>query len=123
MKIAIPYWQNIISPVFDAAATVVIVDVDRGVELGREKKYAASGDPLLRAGQLAGLGVDLLICGAISGRLESLLAASGVKIISNIRGDIDDVLNAFLQGTLTGGQFFMPGCRGQRRRRRGRQRG
>jgi predicted Fe-Mo cluster-binding NifX family protein len=67
---------------------------------------------------VAGLGVDVLICGAISAPLRAVLAAEGVRVIPNRCGFVEEVLRAFLSGELTEQAFLMPGCREQPRQRR-----
>jgi len=122
MKIAIPCWQNIVSPVFDVACTVLLVETANGLELSRYTSALSCSDPFARVQQLVISGADLLICGAISAQLESMLISAGVQVVSNICGAVDDVLNAFLKGALVDTPFLMPGCQGQRRRSRNRYR-
>jgi predicted Fe-Mo cluster-binding NifX family protein len=63
------------------------------------------------------MGVETLVCGAISRELEALLVEEGILVIARICGTIDDVLNAYAAGTLGAPQYAMPGCCGQGRRR------
>jgi len=120
MKIAIPCWQNIVSPVFDAAGTVLLVEFANGRELNRQTSALSRNDPLARARQIVFLGTDTLICGAISGHLEAMLRSAGVRVVSNIRGAVEEVLSAFLKGVLIDTPFLMPGCYGRKRRSRNR---
>jgi predicted Fe-Mo cluster-binding NifX family protein len=76
-----------------------------------------------RARQLVELGVDQLICGALSCRLMDLLDAGGVAVTANICGDVEQVLQAFIEKRLTDDQFLMPGCCGRRRHFRRRRHG
>ena len=62
-----------------------------------------------RASRIEGLGIDTLICGAISRLFYNLLAASGMKVISWVSGTADEVLKAYLEGTLAQSRFSMPG--------------
>ncbi|MGQ9650078.1 MAG: NifB/NifX family molybdenum-iron cluster-binding protein [Phycisphaerae bacterium] len=119
MKIAIPQWQDRVSPVFDVAGNLLVVDVANGLEEARLKVDLTATDPLRRAQQVAGLAPDVLICGAISWPLEMALTSAGVRVISQICGGIDEVLEAFANGNLADERFIMPGCC-RRRRMRGR---
>lgn len=123
MRIAIPSWQGRISPVFDVAKTLLLVDVDGSRELGRNERRVVHVDPLARARGVAELGANVLICGAISWPLEMALTSAGVRVIPQTCGPVDDVLEAFLRGQLTNNAFLMPGCCGRRRRFRSRRRG
>lgn len=120
MKIIIPYWQGKVSPLFDAACTMLLVDMDKDRELGRTLTSLKCADPLQRVRQTMGFGADILICGAISGQLECMLQSTGLRIISNICGSVDDVLIAFAKNSLCTVPFLMPGCHGVRRRSRNR---
>lgn len=116
MKVAIPVWQGRVSPVFDVAGQLLLVETTAGAERSRREQVLTEEDAARRADRLAGLGVETLICGAISGPLESLLADRGITVVSRVCGNVDDVLAAFRSGSLGGEQFAMPGCCGRARR-------
>jgi predicted Fe-Mo cluster-binding NifX family protein len=116
MKIAIPNWQGRISPVFDAAQSLIMVEVDNGRELRRSESRIECADPLARVRQATDMGANVLICGAISRPLETALAAANIRVISQTCGPVEDVLEAFLCNQLTEKAFLMPGCCGRRRR-------
>ena len=116
MRLAIPIWNGRISPVFDVAGDLLVIDVQDGTEVGQENVRLDGSAPTIRAGQLADLGVDVLICGAISRDLEDMVSSAGVNVISQTRGRADRVLRAFISGQLTARAFLMPGCDGHCRR-------
>jgi predicted Fe-Mo cluster-binding NifX family protein len=115
MKVAIPIWHSRISPVFDVAKRLLVVDLEDGVETHRSEEVLGEVNPGKR---VANLGVDVLICEAVSYPLEAMLTSSGVQVIAQTCGEVEDVLGAFLSGRLTEEAFRMPGCRGQHRRGR-----
>jgi predicted Fe-Mo cluster-binding NifX family protein len=122
MKVAVPDWQGRVSPVFDVAEQILLVDTDdRDVDPWRTERLDSAG-PHERARQLADLGVDVLVCGAISWPLEALLATSGIRVIPLVCGNVAEVVQAFCDGTLNDGQFAMPGCCRKRRQVRNRRR-
>jgi len=128
MKIAIPHWQGRISPVFDVAAHVLIVEIDGARELNRREATFDVEEPRARAAQLVAADTNILICGALSGPLATALSAVDIEVFSHICGDMESVLTAFVEGRLNQDVFLMPGCCGHRRRARaghgrGRQRG
>lgn len=116
MRIAIPSWQGRVSPVFDTAGKVLVVDVENGRELQREDWPLTKTDVLARAGEFLKLGADTLVCGAISAPLEAALVSSGVRVFGFVCGPVEEILAAFLEGRLSRQAFFMPGCGGRRRR-------
>lgn len=118
MRIVIPQWQGRISPVFDAAGSLLFVETDGSRELRRETRRLLGPDPVSRAAEFAAMGADVLICGAISKPVEEWLVSSGVRVIGFTCGTVEQVLDAFLKGDLPNREFVMPGCQ-QRRRRMG----
>jgi predicted Fe-Mo cluster-binding NifX family protein len=120
MKVAIPHWQGRVSPVFDVAGNVLIVELSGGTELGRRNVTFNAETVHHRVARLAETGADALICGAISRPLEMAVSAAGIEVIPQTCGDVEQVLAAFIGGQLNGRAFLMPGCCGRRRRFRGR---
>jgi len=117
MRVAVPVYADRISPVFDAAAYLLIIDVANGEEISRRRMLIQEPEPLRRARCVAGLGVDVLICSAISRPLEVMLGSFGVRVIARKYGSVEEVLQAYISGQLTEEAFMMPGCPGRRRGR------
>ena len=117
MIVAIPVWQGRVSPVFDVAGQLLVVELNGSVENARRYETLPDEAPERRTQQLQALGVGTLICGAISRPLEALLAEGQIEVIPRICGDAEEVLRAFLSAGLQDDQFAMPGCCGQKRRR------
>jgi len=118
MIIAIANWQGSISPVFDVSDRLCLVHIENGKELRRENILLKNRNPFLRAKEMADAGIELLICGAVSHVLETTLISVGIRVIGFVCGNLENVLEAFVRGRLTGGNFFMPGCIGGRQRYR-----
>jgi len=116
MKVAIPHWQGRVSPVFDVATHVLLVDVHDGAERRRQDVHLDASGPRARASVLADLGADVLVCGAISRQQETALSGAGVRVIPQVCGDVEEVLVAFSDGRLSHDAFLMPGRYGWRRR-------
>lgn len=111
MKAAIPIFENRISPLFDTAQHLVLVEIENGRELRRAEHALSEAELVPRARRVAGLGVDILICGAISCELKNMLQSAGVEVMPQICGPVEDVLAAFLSGELADMPFLMPGHR------------
>ena len=116
-RIAIPTWDDRISPVFDVARHLLVVDVEDNAEVARSEVVIEETALPRRAKQLTDLGVNVLICGAMSRPLERMLTSAGVQVIPHTCGSADSVLKTFLSGQLTEQAFLMPGCRGRGRGR------
>ncbi len=116
VKVGIPTWHGRISPVFDVASRLLVVETDGGMALERQEKPLHETQLRARAQHVARLGVGILICGAVSWPLEQMLVASGVQVVPQTCGPVEDILQAFLSGRLVDQAFLIPGCCGRRRR-------
>jgi predicted Fe-Mo cluster-binding NifX family protein len=115
MNVAIPMLEDRVSPVFDVARMIVLVELDGGREARRQMVPLRSQDVLRRVGELSQHGVQVLICGAVSRPLEAALSAAGIRVIPQTCGPVEEVLGAFVAGRLDDPVFLMPGCCGRRR--------
>lgn len=116
-RIAMTLWQERIAPLFDTAGALLILDVNTS-EQG-EAFVAQSRDALFpqdrrsccgRIDFLRMLGVQTLICGAISQGMEMTAKSAGIEVFGFRRGSSDEVLQAYLMGRLEDEYFTMPGC-------------
>jgi predicted Fe-Mo cluster-binding NifX family protein len=112
MKIALPVWENKISPVLDTASRLLIAEIKEGGEISRFEVFLDERNLSRRCHRILGMGVNALICGAVTRHFSDLLKASGIKLITGISGQPDDVLHACLEGNLEQPRFFMPGRTG-----------
>jgi len=117
MYVAIPTLADRVSPVFDVAQNVLLVELDEAHEVYRQTVPLHSQDIAHRAAELAQYGVNVLICGAVSRPLEELLRAAGIHVIAQTCGPVEEVLRAFADNRLDQRAFLMPGCCGARRHR------
>jgi predicted Fe-Mo cluster-binding NifX family protein len=107
-----------VSPVFDAARRIRIVEIDDGTEVLRTEHSVGDMLPWQRVKLLGEQGVTHLICGAISMPVMNLLMAHGIKVTPNIAGYVDEVLRAYASSRLLSPQFMMPGSWGPGQRGR-----
>lgn len=110
MKIALPIWEERLSPVFDTALQLLCVELQEGKEVSRSE-WAVPAGAAARADHLQRLGVDVLICGAISRPLAEMIVSSGVELVPFISGAAEDVVAAYKNGNVRNAAFCMPGCR------------
>jgi predicted Fe-Mo cluster-binding NifX family protein len=123
MKAAIPIYNNVVANVFDFAQRLAVIEIDEGKQISRFETVIEGQSGLQRANQLKALGVNTLICGAISAPLANIVQSLSIQLLPNITGVIDDVLAAFIDGQLISAEFMMPGCFRGRHSRRGLGRG
>ena len=110
MKIAIPVWNDHVSSAFDFAHRILLVDIENGKEMNRSEVALESRSLPQRADQLKSLGVNVLVCGAISRLLANMVIASGIEVLPYVTGHVDNVLQAYMTGQLERSEFCMLGC-------------
>jgi len=109
MNIAIPEWRNNVSTVFDFAHWLLVIEADGINEINRtripinEKSFAEL------ARKLVGLNVRILICNEISRQLEGIISSHGIKIVSHVKGLVNEVLNDYFTGKLNNSSLFSQG--------------
>lgn len=109
-KTAFAVWMNRIAPVMDVACTVCVVE---GESLSEGTHFSLPGDhPSAKALFLRELGVDTLVCGALSRNMLHLLNAQGIGVVPFIAGDLETVIGAWFGKGLPDGALAMPGCGG-----------
>lgn len=101
MKIAIPMFNTRVSPRFDFASKVLVATVDRGKVIDRETYSLINLNPIRRTSLLSDLGVNTIICGGISSFSQRLINANAIEVISMVQGEIEEVLELFINGNLT----------------------
>jgi len=111
MIVALSVWQGRISPLFDTARRLWLVEIEDGREVSRKEVPLEESLFQLRVAKLSKLGVEILLCGAISRPFAFMLASSGIRVFPFLAGDAREMLNAFLAGELTSG-LQAPLCRG-----------
>jgi len=125
-RIALPVRDGRLSPVFDTAQRMLMVDVSGGAVQTRSETSLPEQSPRARADRLSSERVNVLLCGAISRSLMALLSARNVRVVPMVVGELEDVLAAYLGGRIPASEFMMPGgcrrCYGQPSRHRQRQR-
>ena len=98
MKVGITVWGKRISPVFDAALTLLIVDIEGDRVVSRQFLSCRQGgaDELIRL--LVEAEVQVLICGAISREPAGLIEVRGIQLVPFIAGRVDNVLEMYAAG-------------------------
>jgi len=115
MRIAIPVYRSRVSPVFDYAREMIVLDIAEGRIVGRARHETESLFPATRARQLADLGVEVLVCGGISMAMARMIEAEGIRVVPWVAGDVEEVATGFMNGWLMQPRFAMPGCHRMRR--------
>lgn len=122
MKIAIALFGTRVSPRFDCAPVLRVVETDNGEILNIREISLEECNVMDRIKKLEELGIDALICGGIDVFSSGRLNFSRMKVYSWITGGADDALSCLLKGQLESGFMMAPGgrCCGRWRFRGGR---
>ena len=94
---------------FDTASRLLVAEVDKRRERSRFETDISEQFLPSKTMRLAELGVETLICGAISGQCAYMVTTAGIELIPWISGEVEEVLQAFLGGNLFDTRFLMPG--------------
>lgn len=101
MKIAVTTQGNQVFQHFGKCSTFTVFTVENGKIQSKKLLDAQGSGHAALGGFLKESGVNVLICGGIGGGARNILASVGIKLISGVEGDIDDVVNACLAGNLS----------------------
>ena len=119
MKLALPQHDGRVSPVFDSAGSLLLVEVGASGER-TETVHALTGlTPIMRIDLLSRLGATTLLCAGILRMTAQCAEDAGIEVLDGIVGSTAEVIEAYLSGTIEGPGFSMPGSRGQGRGGRG----
>ncbi len=119
MKIAVPVYSNYVSNVFDFARQLLLIDAEQAKEINRTSIELGGQLLYQRAVLLKKLQVDVLICGAISQELRSMILSLGIEVLPFVSGNIDDILTAYFLGELMAQNTNLPACPVKTGNRRG----
>ncbi len=101
MKIAIPVFNSRISPRFDCAQEMLLVDIADGKIVAQWKISIDGLSAIEKNRTMLNLGVDTLICGGIDHHSMQWLKYHDLLVYAWLSGDVQDILTCFLTGGLT----------------------
>lgn len=101
----------------DTASRLLILQIKNKREITRSFLPLPKQGRMQGAQFIANVGIDVLICGAISRPYEEALLHRGVTVHAWIRGDSEEVIAAFMENDLLNRKYHLPGCCRRRRHR------
>jgi len=108
MRIAIASEGDFVSAHFGRCPHFLIVDIDEAGNIIKQELVENPGftnhQPGLVPKFLQSIGVDYIIAGGMGPKAVMMLESMGIQVILGVTGKVKDVLNAFLAGTLKGGE-------------------
>ena len=109
IRIAIPIFHNRVSPVLDTCTRLLITDFEGKDGVERREISFDLYSPLERFEIVKKLNPDVIICCGISEVFDRMLQSAGIRLISGIAGDVEQVVEAFLCNRIDDPCFRMPG--------------
>ncbi|MFP4014164.1 MAG: NifB/NifX family molybdenum-iron cluster-binding protein [Chitinispirillaceae bacterium] len=108
--IAVTDWNSIVSPLYDSSCCLLVIkpDGERTVLDVKHRSLVQKADLCVE------LGVQVLICGAISNIAHAMLTDRNIRVMSWLSGPVEELLEAYRKKRDMVGLFGMPGC-GRRR--------
>ena len=100
MRIAVTYEDGNVYQHFGHTSQMKLYDAEDNKVVHEEVVDTAGNGHGALAGFLAGLKVDMLICGGIGGGARTALAEAGIELYPGVSGNADAAVEAFLAGNL-----------------------
>ncbi len=104
--IAVTYWNGIISPMFDASCCLLVVHADGRRCFIDVKKMSLFEKIECCSKQRA----KVVMCGAISNVALRILGDEEIKVLSWVRGSVEEIISAYRKDLDVMNLFSMPGC-------------
>lgn len=95
--------ENRVAYRLDCADTIVVARKDRRGKVQLEEASLSEKDAIRRVQQIADLGIETLVCGAVSGFVFRMFQHHGIQVIGGVIGDAQDVLHQYVNGNLRAG--------------------
>ena len=111
MKVAFTVWNDRISPVFDAAKTILVAEIKHFQVTNKIYEFFDPQAPASLVKRMTELQVDLFITGAITQTPASVIESSDITLIPFIGGRVNDALLLFAKGDSPVPKMLMPGAR------------
>ena len=109
IRIAIPIFHNRVSPVLDTCTRLLIIDFEGKDGVERREISFDIYSQSERFEIVKKLDLDAIICCGISEVFDRMLQSAGIRLISGIAGDVEQVVEAFLCNRIDDPCFRMPG--------------
>ncbi len=90
----------------DCADTIMVARNDGKGNVQLEEAVLSETDAIRRVQQIADLGIETLICGAVSGFVFRMFQHHGIRVIGGVIGDARDALDHYVGGDLRAGAIL-----------------
>jgi len=98
VKVAIPILDNSVAPCFEVARFFLIAEISDQRKLSSTIKECVGCDGYGRIRFLFSQKIDILICNGIKAFYKDMLISSGLRILSEVKGEAEKILDSFITG-------------------------
>lgn len=109
-RTAFSFWNDRIAPVFDVARNLRIVEATESRVTDQTGRRFSTDNAQGRALRLSTLQVEQLVCGAITRSSCDALTERSIQVVPFAAGKREQVIQAWLSGSIIDGHLAMPGC-------------
>jgi len=113
-KAALTIWENRISPVFDSASSLLLVDYENQQIVNRTIEPFDANQIAHLVKMLLERNICCFICGAITQPPAELIRSNGINFFPFVSGNLEDILSNLICGNPIIPRFLMPGCQQKR---------
>jgi len=103
LRVAIPLFGNRVAPRCLKAESMLLANIEYGGPDSRSIHHTAGLNPQEWIELMLELGINVVVCGALSGELQEELKALGITAITNVAGEAEEVLEQLKLGRLIPG--------------------
>lgn len=104
MKVAVASEGNLVSQHFGHCPEYTLFTVENGNIISKTVIPNPGHQPGFLPGYLSNLGVSCIIAGGMGPRAQELFSQHNIDTVLGVAGPVDDVIRAYLQGTLEPGE-------------------
>ena len=112
MRAAIPLYGNRVSPRFGYSRAMLVVDIIDGQQAEQRILNTEQASDAEWLDRLVGLGVDVFVCGAADAAFLEEGERLGIRVISDVAGELDQILAGLAAGDLQPGYGTYGGVEG-----------
>lgn len=95
--VAMPVFQERISPLFDVAKKFVIFKIENGIIKQKLVLDINTESEAVRIDRLKELGVSVIISGAVSCIVSHLICEKGLNLIPWVDGPVDKIIDKYMR--------------------------
>lgn len=103
MRVALATEGSIVAQHFGRCEMYTLVDIEEGKEVKRDTVNCPEHQPGLLPAYLSKFNITHIIAGGMGPKAQDLFAENNIEVILGVSGSLEEVIERFIKGNLTGG--------------------